>query len=70
MDLESHATFAQLSGHAKPAWLRAIRTLPPIWLIAPASGEVFNGKGHNLEAPARLGLIPRLRSHNGKGLEG
>jgi hypothetical protein len=49
MDLESHATFAQLPDHVKPAWLRAVRALPPIWLIAPDSGEVFNRKGHCLE---------------------
>jgi hypothetical protein len=30
--------------HLKPAWLRVIRALPPAWLIAPATGELFEGK--------------------------
>jgi hypothetical protein len=37
-------TYIALPEHAKPAWLRAIRALPPVWLIAPATGEVFEGK--------------------------
>src|SRR5437016_7344967 len=57
MDLEPHATFVQLPDHAKPAWLRAIRSLPPAWLIAPASGEIFDGKGHCLERLQGWGLF-------------
>jgi hypothetical protein len=57
MDLESHATFAQLPDHVKPAWLRAVRALPPIWLIAFASGEVFKGKGHCLKRLQGWGLF-------------
>jgi hypothetical protein len=44
MDIEQSPTYVALPEHAKPAWLRAIRALPPAWLIAPATGEVFEGK--------------------------
>jgi hypothetical protein len=44
MDLEKSPTYVALPDHAKPAWLRAIRALPPAWLIAPATGEIFEGK--------------------------
>ena len=35
MDIEQSPTYIALPEHAKPAWLRAIRALPPAWLIAP-----------------------------------
>ena len=57
IDLESHATFTQLPNHVKPAWLRTIRTLPPTWLVAPASGEIFDGKGYYLERLQGWGLF-------------
>ena len=41
--MEQSATYVALLEHVKPAWLRAIRPLPPGWLIAPATGEVFKG---------------------------
>ncbi len=44
MDIEQSPTYVALPEHAKPAWLRAIRALPPAWLLAPATGEVFEGK--------------------------
>src|SRR2546423_3720935 len=44
MDLERSPTYVALPDHAKAAWLRAIRALPPPWLEAPATGEVFEGK--------------------------
>src|SRR5436305_2825706 len=45
-DMEQSATYVALLEHVKPAWLRAIRPLPPGWLIAPATGEVFKGNEH------------------------
>ena len=44
MDTEQSPTYLALPEHAKSAWLRAIRVLPPAWLVAPATGEVFEGK--------------------------
>ena len=44
MDIEQSPTYVALPEHVKPAWLRAIRALPPAWLIAPATDEVFMGK--------------------------
>jgi hypothetical protein len=44
MDFERSPTYTALPDHAKPAWLRAVGALPPAWLIAPATGEVFEGK--------------------------
>ena len=44
MDIEKSPTYITLPKHAKPAWLRAIRALPSAWLLAPAAGEVFEGK--------------------------
>jgi hypothetical protein len=44
MDIEQSPTYIALPEHAKPAWLGAIRALPPARLVAPATGEVFEGK--------------------------
>jgi hypothetical protein len=44
MDIEQTPTYIALPEHAKPARLRAFRALPPAWLVAPATGEVFKGK--------------------------
>jgi hypothetical protein len=44
MDIEHSATYEALPAHVKPAWLRAVGALPPAWLNAPATGEVFEGK--------------------------
>jgi hypothetical protein len=44
MDLERSPTYIALPNHAEPAWLHAIRALPPAWLIAPATGEIIEGK--------------------------
>ena len=44
MDIEHSATYKALPTHVKPAWLRAVGALPPAWLNAPATGEVFKGK--------------------------
>jgi hypothetical protein len=44
MDIEQSPIYITLPEHAKPACLRAIRALPPAWLIAPVTGEVFEGK--------------------------
>ena len=44
MDIEQSATYEALPAHVKPAWLRAVGALPPAWLNAPATGEIFEGK--------------------------
>ena len=44
MDIEQSPTYVALPEHAKPAWLRAIRALPPAWLVTLATGEGFEGK--------------------------
>jgi hypothetical protein len=44
MDIEQSPTYVALPEQAKPAWLCAIRDLPPGWLEAPAIGKVFEGK--------------------------
>ena len=44
MDIEHSATYEALPAHLKPVWLRTVRALPPAWLNAPATGEVFKGK--------------------------
>ena len=44
MDIEQSPTYIALPEPVKPAWLRAIQALPPYWLIAPATGEIFEGK--------------------------
>src|SRR5947207_6410320 len=44
MNIEQSPTYVALPEHAKPAWLRAIRARPPAWLLAPATGEVCEGK--------------------------
>jgi hypothetical protein len=44
MDIEHSATYEALPAHVKPTWLRAVGALPPAWLNAPVTGEVFEGK--------------------------
>ena len=44
MDIEHSTTYEALPVHLKPTWLRAVRALPPAWLNAPATGEIFEGK--------------------------
>ncbi len=44
MNIEQSPTYVALPEHAKPAWLRAIRALPPAQLLAPATGKIFEGK--------------------------
>jgi hypothetical protein len=44
MDIEQSPTYMALLEHAKPAWLHAIRALPPAWLVAPATSEAVEGK--------------------------
>ena len=44
MDIEHSATYKALPAHVKPAWLRAVGALPPAWLNAPATGEIFERK--------------------------
>jgi hypothetical protein len=62
MDLESHAIFAQLPDHVKPAWLRAIRALFPIWLVVVemisellAPAELRGKLSSYINLPERLG---------------
>jgi hypothetical protein len=44
MDTEQSPPYIALPEHAKPAWLGVIRALPPAGLVAPATGEAFEGK--------------------------
>ena len=49
MDIEASPTYQALPEHAKSAWLKAIRALPPTWLLPPATGERFEGRDHCLK---------------------
>jgi hypothetical protein len=44
MNIEQSPTYLALPEHAKSAWLRAIQALPPAWLMAPATDEIFESK--------------------------
>ena len=57
MNIEQSPTYTTLPEHAKPAWLHAIQALPPAWLIAPATGEVFEGKEDCHQRLQGLGLF-------------
>jgi hypothetical protein len=45
-----------LPEHAKSAWLKAVRALPPAWLLPPATSERFEGRNHCLKRLNRYGL--------------
>ena len=49
MDIEASPTYQALPEHAKSAWLRAVRALPPVWLLPPATGERFEGRDYYLK---------------------
>ena len=49
MDIEASLTYQALPEHAKSAWLKAIRALPPTWLLPLATGERFEGRDHCLK---------------------
>jgi hypothetical protein len=56
MDIEASKTYLALPEHAKPAWLKAVRALPPAWLLPPATGERFEGRDHCLKRLNGYGL--------------
>jgi hypothetical protein len=56
MDFEASKTYLALPEHAIPTWLKAIRTLPPVWLLPPATGERFKGRDHCLKRLNGYGL--------------
>jgi hypothetical protein len=49
MDIEASPTYQALPEHAKSAWLKAVRALPPAWLLPPATDERFEGRDHCLK---------------------
>jgi hypothetical protein len=49
MDIEASPTYQALPEHAKSAWLKAVRALPPAWLLPPATDERFKGRDHCLK---------------------
>ena len=56
MDIEASPTYQALPEHAKSAWLKAVRALPPAWLLPPATGELFEGRDHCLKRLNGYGL--------------
>src|SRR6266480_6782880 len=66
MDIEQSPTYLALPEHAKPAWLRAIQALPPAWLIAPATGEIFQGKEDCYQRLQAWGLFQGFAVVQGK----
>jgi hypothetical protein len=70
MDIEASPTYQALPEHAKPAWLKAVRALPPAWLLPPATGERFEGRDHCLKRLNGFGLYEGFCRCFGKGLEG
>ena len=49
MDIEASPTYQALPEHAKSAWLKAVRALPPAWLLPPATSERFESRDHCLK---------------------
>jgi hypothetical protein len=41
MDIEQSPAYIAFPEYVKATWLRVIQALPPAWLIAPVTGEVF-----------------------------
>ena len=56
MDFEASKTYVALPEHAKSAWLKAVRALPPAWLLPPATGERFEGRDYCLKRLNRYRL--------------
>ena len=56
MDFEASKTYVALPEYAKSAWLKAIRALPPAWLLPPTTGERFEGRDHCLKRLNGYGL--------------
>jgi hypothetical protein len=61
MDIEASPTYQALPEHAKSAWLKAVRALPPAWLLPPATDERFKGRDHCLKRLNGYGLYRALR---------
>jgi hypothetical protein len=56
MNFEASKTYLALPEHAKSAWLKAVRALPPAWLLPPVTGERFEGRDHYLKRLNGYGL--------------
>jgi hypothetical protein len=56
MEFEASKPYLALPEHAKPAWLKAVRALPPAWLLPPATGERFEGRDRCLKRLNGYGL--------------
>jgi hypothetical protein len=52
-----------------PPGYAQIKLLPPAWLVAPATDEIFEGKEDLSAALTRLGFVRGLRGRSRKGLE-
>ena len=66
MEFEASKTYLALPEHAKPAWLKAIRALPPAWLLPPATGERFESRNHCLKQLNKYGLYESFAVVSGR----
>lgn len=69
MDFEASKTYLALPEYVIPTWLKAIRALPPVWLLPPATGERFKGCDHCLKRLNGYGLHEGFAVVLGKGVE-
>ena len=49
MEFEASKTYLALPEHAKSAWLKAVRALPPAWLFSSVTDERFESCDHYLK---------------------
>ena len=70
MDIEASPTYQALPEHAKSAWLKAVRALPPAWLLPPATGERFESRNHYLKRLNRYRLYKGFAVISGRVWKG
>src|SRR5437667_4773061 len=70
MDIEASPTYQALPEHAKSAWLKAVRALPPAWLLPPATGERFESRDHCLKRLNGYGLYEGFAVVSGRVWKG
>jgi len=66
MDIEASPTYQALPEHAKSAWLKAVRVLPPAWLLPPATDERFESRDHCLKRLNGYGLYKGFEVVSGR----
>jgi hypothetical protein len=66
MDIEASPTYQALPEHAKSAWLKAVRALPPAWLLPPATDERFKSRDHCLKRLNKYGLYKGFKVVSGR----